>query len=214
MKRGPRTILIISITLVAALVVFILLSANGIFDIEIWERESPLPNAMSVTTVRDGTVTLSDGRTFRLAGVRRREDVSVEDYDNALRVMVAQGVVVTRDLGDGTAFLLGEPKFYNWCGTRCGYKGNPWARWAGSYLQRPLSELLIFSAYARPDLEQASLTARERWRLEGVGRFVRTGARPVGVSRDLVALEYSGSVSTLDSFDAKLEVLWKPAPLP
>ena len=212
MKRAPRTILITAIAVVAAFVVFIVLSASGVFDVDVWERENPLANAIVVTTVQDGTVTLSDGRTFRPAGVRRRENVSVEDYDDALRVIVAQGVVVTRDLGDGTAFLLAEPKYYNWCGTRCGYKGNPWARWAGSYLQRPLSELLILSAYAQPDLEQATLTAREQWRLEGVERFVRSGAQPVRVSDNLVALTYNGNVTTLDDFDAKLAVLWKPPP--
>lgn len=209
-----RTILITAIAVVAAFVVFILLSASGVFDIDVWERETPLSHAIVVTTVQDGTVTLSDGRTFRPAGVRRRDNVPVEDYDNALRVIVAQGVVVTRDLGDGTAFLLAEPKYYNWCGTRFGYKGNPWARWAGSYFQRPLSELLILSAYAEPDLEQTTLTAREQWRLEGVERFVRSGAQPVRISRDLVALTYNGNVITLDDFDSKLAVLWKPPPSP
>ncbi len=198
----------------AGVAVFAALSATGVFDVEVWERESPLPNPITVITVQDGNITLSDGRTFRPAGVRRRGDVSADAYDDALRVIVAQGVVVIHDLGDGTAFLLAEPKYYNWCGTRCGYKGIPWARWAGSYLQRPLSELLIFSAYARPDLDHTALTARERWRLEGVERFVRAGAEPVRISRNSVALQYSGDVCTLDDIDTKLALLWKPPPSP
>lgn len=214
MKPRLRTILIAAVSLLAAFGAFIVLTLAGVFDVDIWERESPLPNRISVTSVQDGTVTLSDGRTCRPAGVRRRDNVPVGDYDDALRVIVAQGVVVIRDLGDGTAFLLAEPKYYNWCGTRCGYKGNPWARWAGSYLQRPLSELLIFSAYAKPDLEQTALTARERWRLEGVERFVCEGAQPVRISQDLVALKYDENVNTFDDFDATLERLWKPAPSP
>lgn len=189
-----------------------LLSLVGVFDFDVWERDAPLLNPIAVTRVHNGTLMLADGRTLRPAGVRRIDGVSIEDYDRALRVMTAQGVVVLRDLGDGSAFLLSEPKFYNWSGTR-GYKGNAWARWGGSYLRCPLSELLIQSAYAESDLDQAGLTARERWRLEGV-RQIGVDKSPTRISEGLAALRYDGNERFLRDYDAVLEMLWTPPPSP
>jgi hypothetical protein len=189
-----------------------LLSLVGVFDFDVWERDAPLLNPIAVTGVHNGTLMLADGRTLRPAGVRRIDGVSIEDYDRALRVMTAQGVVVLRDLGDGSAFLLSEPRFYNWSGTR-NYKGNAWARWGGSYLQCPLSELLIQSAYAESDLDQSGLTARERWRLEGV-RQIGVDKSPTRISEGLAALRYDGNERFLRDYDAVLEMLWTPPPSP
>ena len=213
MARGSLTLGYGLLVLVIAVVAFFVLAERGAFDVEVWERNSPLVDAFSVSSVREGVITLTDGRPFRPAGVSRREGVSADDYDHALRVIVAQGVTVTRDLGDARAFLLAEPRFYNWCGTR-GYKGNPWARWAGSYLQCPVSELLIQTAYARAQIAEPGLTPRERWRLEGIGQSPRIDDSPVHLSDDLNALIYDADLSLFADFETKLEMLWKPPPPP
>lgn len=189
-----------------------LLSLVGVFDFDVWERDAPLFNPIAVTSVHNGTLMLADGRTLRPAGVRRSDGVSSEAYDRALRVMCAQGVVLLRDLGDGSAFLACEPKFYNWCGTRH-HNGNPWARWGGAYLQCPMSELLIQSAYAESDLDQSGLAARERWRLEGV-RHLGVDASPTRISEGLAALRYDGNERFLRDYDAVLEMLWTTPPSP
>ncbi|MFN8728491.1 MAG: hypothetical protein ACK55O_09465 [Phycisphaerales bacterium] len=200
-----------SVMVVAAFVAFSVLSISGVFDYDVWKREKPLASPIAVTSVRDGAITLSDGRVFRPAGVQRPEGVAAEDYDNAVRVIVAQGVIVVRDLGDGSAFLLAEPKFYNWCGTR-NADGIPWKRWAGSYLQCPVSELLVQTAYAIPALDQDQLTARERWRLEGVEHIAGIAESPTRISNDLGAFRYGGGESYLSDYDETLELMWKLAP--
>lgn len=213
MKRRPRTIDFLFAGMAVAMGVFFALSENGAFNTEIWKREDPLVNPIAITSVRDGAITLADGRTIRPAGVRRRTSVAAEDYDHALRLVGAQGVVVIRDLGDGTAFLLAEPKFYNWDGTR-NYEGSPWKRWAGSYLRCPVSEFLILSAYASPAPEQAGLTEHERWRLEGVDHLGGIGESPRRISDALAAFRYDGSESYLSDYDTNLELIWKAPPPP
>jgi hypothetical protein len=213
MKRGPRCIAIAVAAAVGAVVTFLVLSESGAFNTEVWEREDPLVNPSTVASVREGTITLVDRRAFRPAGVGRRDEVSSDDYDRALRVIVAQGVVVIRDLGDGRAFLVAEPRFYNWCGTRA-YNANPWARWAGSYLRCPVSELLIQLAYAKPVLDQPGLSSRERWRLEGVGQIGGVADSPTPISQTLAAFRYNGSERYLGDYDTMLETVWKPPPSP
>ena len=198
------------LTVVAAFIAFSALSESGVFDYDVWKREDPLVSPLTVTSVREGAITLIDGRVFHPAGVRRPEGVAADDYDNALRIIVAQGVVVVRDLGDGSAFLLAEPKFYNSCGTR-NADGIPWKRWAGSYLQCPVSELLVQTAYAVPVLDQDRLTARERWRLEGVEHIGAIAESPTRISMELGAFN-GGNESYLRDYDATLELMWKPAP--
>lgn len=211
-KPRRRTLLIATATAVAALTTFIVLSANGVFDYDVWYRETPLRDPITVTSVRDGTMTLADGRSFRPAGVRRGDGVQVGDYDNALRVMCAQGVVVIRDLGDGTAFLVAEPKFYNWCGTR-NHLGIPSARWGGSYFQVPLSELLVQTAHAKPDLDQTRLTAHERWRLEGLEHLeAMVSESPTRISARLDAFRYDGRERYLSELNSTIELMWKPPP--
>jgi hypothetical protein len=211
MKQGPRSLAIAVTVGVAALATLIILARTGTFRAEVWERDTPLIHPIAVTSVQNGSLTLADGRTLRPAGISRPDTVSPDNFDLALRVMCDQGVLVLRDLGDGTAFLLAEPRFYNWCGTR-GYKGNPWARWAGSYLQAPVSELLIQSAYAQPALDQAGLTPRERWRLEGAEHLDAIAESPRRVSEELAAFEFNGIERNLSEYETLLEMLWKPPP--
>lgn len=211
MKSGLKTLAMVVGAVVAIMSVLCLLTDQGVFNTEVWERESPLLGAVTVTSVRAGVVTLADGRRFRPAGVRRGDGVSAEEFDRAIVVMCAQGVVVIRDLGDGSAFLLAEPKFYNWCGTR-GYRGNPWARWAGSYFRCPLSEVLVQCGYATAATEQAGLTPLERWRLEGVTHVGTIPESPWRISPNEDALEYDADVRCFADLDAAIALMWKPAP--
>jgi hypothetical protein len=213
MDRSYRRLVIALVALVAAVAGFVVLAEIGAFNTEVWVRESPLIGAIKVTGVQDGVISLADGRALTPAGVVPCNGVSVEQYDEALRVMVAQGVVVMRDLGDGRAFLLVEPKFYNWCGTR-GYEGNPWAHWAGIYLPAPLCELLVQTGYAQYDPDEPGLTARERWRLEGVPQLGGVANSPVRISSRLVALQYDSQAHLWSDYEAFLEAVWKPAPSP
>lgn len=213
MKGGPYVSWIALAVVIGAPVAFLVLSGSGAFNTEVWKREHPLVGPSAVAGVRDGVIALADGRAFRAPGVGRRGDVSADEYDRALRATVAQGVVVVRDLGDGRAFLLAEPGFYNSCGTR-NYNGNPWARWAGSYLRCPLSELLVQSGYAHASPGQPGLTPRERWRLEGVEHITFRGDTPRRISLDDAALEYESSERYFADYDATLAMLWKPPPTP
>ena len=212
MRRMPRKFAIAIIAVVAAVAACLFFSPNGLFNLEVWEREKPLVNPVAVTSVREGVITLANGRTIRPAGVRRREGVSVDAYDNAIRVMAAQGVEIDRDLGDGTAFLKAKPKSYNWCGTR-GYKGNPFARWAGSYFQCSLSELLIRSGCAASDLDNNGLTDRERWRLVGIEQIGRQRKSELRISKDSGAICYD--VFLCDECSGRdLQILWRPMQSP
>lgn len=211
MTRSQRHLAIGVASVVALLVLFTVLSRAGVFDYDVWKREHPLVAAIAVTSVRDGTIALADGRAFRPAGVRRHDGVSLEEFDKALSAVVAQGVVVVREVGDGSAFLVAEPKFYNWCGTR-NMDGVPWKRWAGSYLQCPVSELLIQMGYATADLEQVGLTARERWRLEGVEHIGGIAESPTRISDHLGAIRYGGSETHFSDYDSTLALVWRPPP--
>lgn len=211
MTRSQRYLAIGVASVVAVLVFVTVLWRTGVFDYDVWKREHPLVSAIAVTSVRDGTITLADGRAFRPAGVRRHDGVSIDEFDKAVSVVVAQGVFVVREVGDGSAFLVAEPKFYNWCGTR-NMDGVPWKRWAGSYLQCPVSELLIQMGYATADLEQVGLTAREQWRLEGVEQIAGFAESPTRVSDQLSAFRYGGSEKFFVDYDATLELVWRPPP--
>lgn len=164
-----------------------------------WTREHPLVNPLRVAAVSDGALTLADGRVLRPAGVWRAPGVSAADFDQFLTVATAQGVVITRDLGDGRAFFLAEPRFYNWCGTS--------RTWAGSYLQCPLSETLIWSRRAEPALDDP-LSAFEKWRLEGTTHLRAPG--PAGLSADLTAIRFDGSCRLLTDLEPAIEAAWQP----
>lgn len=211
MKKWKRLIMAGVAVIATATVSLLFLASSGFFQTEIWDRQRPLVDPLQVTTVLEGGLVLVDGRVVRPAGVRRRESVAPADYDQAIRTMVSQGVVVTRDVDDGSAFLLVEPRFYNWCGTR-GYGGKPWARWAGAYIQCPLSELLVYAGYAAPDLDQPGLTARERWRLEGAEHFGQPQKEPMKCLPSLNALRFAADLRHFDDYETSLETTWIPAP--
>lgn len=184
------------------------LVARDAFVREVWTREHPLTAPIKVVAVNDGVITLADGRSVRPAGVRRRDDVTPDQYDAALRVMLAQGVEVTRDLHDGRAMLLCEPRFYNWCGT---YSG--WTHWAGGYFRGPLSEMLIVTAYAEHDPTQTGMTPREHWLLEGVASYpgIETESARISASGSF-RLVLGARVFTDADYQDTLGALWKPPP--
>jgi hypothetical protein len=126
-----------------------------------WIRDDPLVDPVRVTIVQAGRITLEDGRSFTLAGIACKQEVPPELFDEALRVAVAQGVRVDRDLGNGAALLTVEPRFYDWCGT-CRRRS------AGLYRQAPLSHLLIAAGYADADDAAIGLTDREMRTLRAV----------------------------------------------
>ena len=208
--RRSLMIFLCGIPLVAG--AWVVLAELGVFNVDVWKRETPLIDPIEVVRVNDGTLTLADGRVLRPAGVRRVEGVSAEEFDHALRVIVAQGVMVTRELGDGRAMLVAEPRFYNWCGTR-GYEGSLRLRWGGSFLQCPVSELLIDCAYGAVNLDEPGLTARERWRLEAVPHMCGVPDGPRRISPDLNAFRYGG-LESAPFADEMIEPCWKPSPSP
>ena len=154
--------LVVSIVVVAA---YFTLEFSGVLDRDVWTREHPLTSPIAVVSVKDGVVTLSDGRSFAPAGVERAQIITPAKYDEALAAATDQGVEVLLDLGSGRAALMCEPKFHNTCGTR-GYKGDRHAWWAGGTFGCRLSEFLIYSGYATITTGKPELPPREQWRLE------------------------------------------------
>jgi hypothetical protein len=195
--------------LAAAAVVVVF--GTGLLHKEVWTRDTPLANPIAVTQVRAGALTLADGRVLRPAGIRRAEGITPDDYDLALRVLTAQGVLVDRTLDDARAMLTAEPKFYNWCGTR-GMAGDPFAHWAGCYVQSPVSEFLIHAGYAEADLDQPGLTEREQWRLEGATHLPPERKTPIPARAESMAFEYEGGLQSFADYEGWLEVLWPPHP--
>lgn len=176
---------------------------------DVWSRPAPLVGAARVAAVRDGVLTLDDGRALRPAGIVPAAGVSAEAFDAALRVATAQGVLVERELGDGRAQLLAEPRFYNWCGTRRG-----WTRWAGISAPRQLGTLMVQLGYADPDAGQEGLTALERWRLEGSRRLRRNDEAPVSISEHAQAFRFdTGLAIPPEQLDLEIESVFEPPPL-
>lgn len=177
---------------------------------ERWTRKNPLVNPIAAIGVLDGVITLADGRRLRPAGVRPKKNVSAQQFDAALAVMVAQGVVVEREFEDGRAFMVCEPKFYNWCGTM-GYDPKyGWGRWAGGYFQCPLSVLLILAGSADAVLDEPGLNGEDRWRFEGATVLEKGGQYRQRLRGD--GLRFSGSVPSLARLDDVLADLWKAPP--
>lgn len=192
--------------LAAAAALVIGITQTGVLRRPAWHRQNPLQNPVEVTAVRDGVITLATGAAFHPAGVVRRGSVTPTDFDLALRIMTAQGVVVIRDLGDGRAFLMAEPKFYNWCGT-----SSP--RWAGTYYRCRVSELLVATAFADPAIDEPGLTPRERWRLEGVRETLILDDVPTRLSTTQMAIRIDTMYAMLsDDYDDTLASVWKPPP--
>ncbi|MBS0188319.1 MAG: hypothetical protein JSS51_09630 [Planctomycetes bacterium] len=198
---------------VAAYMAFRVIDEQGAFDTTFWTRENPLQGAIQVHEVRDGVLKLVDGRSFRPAGVWRGAWMTTEQFDSVLSVMAAQGVVIDRDVGDGSAFMTVEPKFYNWCGTRgCGGR-NRHERWAGGYFVCPMSYLLIQACYADPDVQQAGLSATDQWRLQGTNRICERRGGPNNWSQTNKAFRYDVFVRDFANLDETIEREWKPRPV-
>jgi hypothetical protein len=185
--------------LVVAVIVLILSTTNT----RRWTRERPLQNPLKVVDVTGGVLTLEDGRRFTPAGVQllnERDGVSVDGF---LRTATLQGVEIIRDLGNGSALLLVEPKFYNWCGTS--------TTWAGSYLRCHLSCLLIHYRLA-VHRETPLLTPRERWLLNGLEQGREYLGEPyLRLSGDKSSFRYDSSVNVFPEPESLISV-FLPAP--
>ncbi len=199
-KRVRQRVLNIAIAAAVALIVWMTLIRSH----RTWKCENPLANPVAVSAVNGGSITLVDGRSFRPAGVRLVDSVDPSQLDEFLRISTAQGVVLLRDLGDGTAFVQCEPRFYNWCGTS--------RTLAGSYFQMRLSELLVWSHYASADIDQPRLSTIERWRLEGVEHLFGGPGEPTRFVKESSAIRYSSGERLISNCDETLGVLWKAAP--
>jgi hypothetical protein len=196
------------VVLAAGLFVFAMMWNAGVLRRENWTRETPLVDPVKVVAVKDGALTLEDGRVLRPAGISPAADVAPSLFDEALRAATLQGVVVTREFGDGRALLLAEPKFYNWCGT-CGCDG-----WMGTYYRMPLSEAMVFLKYATIDTTQDGMTARERWRIEGANKFMANDG-PARMSMRSRSFRYESDARFFvdpDQYDQTLELIWTPPP--
>lgn len=206
--RGISYAAVLVLIGVVAVVGFFLLWSQGYFVRQVWTRDHPLASPTAVAGVRDGRITLVDGREFRPAGIKRRDDIPAADYDAALSACTAQGVVVTRQLEDGRALVMVEPKFYNWCGTN-----NGWTHPAGTYVQCGLSEAMVLLNYAVPEQSQSGMTPREMWRIEGMTHLngnVDVGPRALaGLG---LAFRMSGEELCLFSPDETIEAIWQPPP--
>lgn len=163
-QRVTIVSLCVVLACVLLLVAYVGLSALGVINLDVWHRPTPLVNATAVASVRDGDVVLADGRKFRPAGVLRREGVGADEFDLALRIATAQGVIVERDLGDGSAMLRGEPKFHK-SGSRVDFPGPNTLGW---YRPCSVSEILLFTGYAKVDTKQTGVLPQELRRLNGV----------------------------------------------
>ena len=214
-KRVAKLTAILALGLALTMVVLMYTRTITIWR---WKRENPLQNPIAVRSVSNGLITLSNGRTLAPAGVRKRDVVSPQDYDHALRAATAQGVVIVHDLGDGRAFLKAEPMFYNWCGTG-NYK---WGiGWAGSYLQVTLSEFLVYAGYADPEPSPINLDQRQGWRLEGAREMSKAA---IGETEPFLMTVTESQQFRYDSYveyfrdyadlDGQLEALWQPPPKP
>ncbi|MBL0871400.1 MAG: hypothetical protein IBJ18_12580 [Phycisphaerales bacterium] len=203
-----RTITIILACTIAAAITLVVLDELDTFTVDFWDRKHPLVNPLAVTSVESGRITLADGRVLTPAGIRRRDNITDQQFDDALRTCVAQGVIINRDLKDGRAFLTVEPKFYNWCGT-CARKRGSRKRWKGTYFQAPLSELLVVQGYAHIELDQPNLTPLERWRLEGT-KHLNPPDKPNWILIETPAFRYDTTPAYMLDYDDFLEIYSKP----
>lgn len=167
---------------------------------ESWRRPNPLMNPIGVVEVRDGMITLEDGRVVQPAGVVPAQGISAESWDLFLRVSTAQGIRVERMLGNDCAMLRVEAKFYNWCGTSRS-RG-----WAGDYVQAGLSELAILCGYADLAPDQSELTEQELWRLRGCVEL-RLDQEPFRISESSNALRFDSVAFMLRDLDNYIEAV-------
>lgn len=201
--RHIRTILFAAIALSVLVCQLWLTSAQRVAGS--WKREHPLHNPIGVVSVTNGRLLLNDGRTIAPAGVVRIADIEPAVFDAVLRVAARQGVEIVTDLGDGCAFLLVEPKYFNWC-------GNSNERWPGSYLRAPLSELLIWAGVAEPRLDQPGLAAVQKWQLEGAVELCHE-SEPLMFDEPQESFRFRADALNLQDYENHLETTWKPRPI-
>jgi hypothetical protein len=109
---------------------------------------------------------------------------------------------------------MAEPRFYNPCGN-CGNRRIWWGlamrHRAGTYLQTPLSEIMLASGYAQLAPLPTGLSEREVWRLQGAAHLGTGREQLACLSVDLQAFRwYEANERFLD--DQSLEALWRPPP--
>lgn len=163
-----------------------------------WVRQQPLANPIEVVRVEGGRLDLADGRVFRVAGVEPREGVDAEMFDRFLRAVTIQGVEVVRDVGDGSAVMLAEPRFHHWCGT-CARRNR------GHSVSCSLGVLAVIMGYASEGGGE-TLTARERWQLASA-EALRDTTEPVRIGVRSESLEISAAAFTLKRFDEYAEAV-------
>jgi hypothetical protein len=165
-------------------------------------REHPLQNPIRVISVDEHGLALADGRRLRPAGIQYPDDERRAQAMGFLRLAVAQGVVIDRDLGEeGSAVMTCEPYFYNWCGT---------GRIAGWYLQCGLAELMVAAGHATI-ADTTHLTLRERWRLQGATALGAQERGPLAYQTTL-GIRFDAIASEVARIDEFAEALIGPAP--
>lgn len=162
-------------------------------------RDRPLAHPIVVSSVGDGVLHLADGRALRPAGIAFPSDPAArETAMTLLRIATKQGVEVRSDLGDGSAFLTCEPRFYNWCGT---------GRIKGWYIPCGLSELLVTTGHGTIDAH-ASIAPVDLARLHAAERL---GSERGDVSQPVPFIEsgvrFDGFAHWLGRLDEYIKVM-------
>jgi hypothetical protein len=191
-----------SVVVIVCVLLVLIAAGLNIGREESWRRPNPLMNPISVVEVRDGMITLEDGRVMQPAGVVPAQGISAESWDRFLRVSTAHGVEVERVLDEDRALLRVEAKFYNWCGTCRSRGGN----WAGDYVQAGLGELAILCGYADLAPDQSELTEQELWRLRGCVEL-RPDQEPFRISESSNALRFDSVAFMLRDIDNYIEAV-------
>jgi hypothetical protein len=150
---------------------------------EDWRREKPLVASIGVREVLGDQLVLSDGRTLRPAGIRKADDVSIEQFADALRALVPPGVVVVREFGGGTAHFMAEARLL-FETTRVGRDVS--IRRHIRYAPVRLSEFLVLCGYAVVEEDERAWTSSEGDRIRNLrtvrGRYVLD--RPVPIDTE------------------------------
>ena len=173
-------------------------------SMDYWHRASPLQNRISVVEVSNATLRLGDGRNIELLSIVPTPGVSPEELDEFLRVATLQGIEIQTSGPGVSPSVTAEPMFYNWCGTRSGFR-----RWAGTYTPADLESLAVFCGYAVPAPNLDHLSELQRWRLNGALaiRLDKEGdeGRPDTVSE--TGIRYDSQPHVLQDLDAIISLV-------
>lgn len=163
-----------------------------------WERPNPLIAPVGVVGIDSGWLVLEGGRRLRPAGITPRVDA--DTWDRFLRASSAQGVVVRRDIGNGTGVITAEPRFVNTCGT-----SRRRSNWQGSFVRADLSCLAILGGYAEESGESSELSEQEQLDLRGSSALWSDTEEPMEIMHDGQGFRYDSIVSVLRDFDGHME---------